>query len=340
MSHVPGHHEPATWLANAPAIDDVRAWIAASLPGHPAVSGPTTVLRAHAWGITARFAARAIPTAPQEDVVFKASFLPMEFPVAAPYRLLARCCPADVPELLAWADEPGRRWLLFRAFREPTAGNLAGISPVRDVAAAMARIQSLVAAMPPHALGSVPLGPVVPVGAVPAMLDRLIQTTEEHRGEPGLAPGVAARLASGRRRIDAWTRELDDGGWPTTIHHVDLHPFNAAIRPDGRALIYDWEEANLGFPFFSLDKLLLAAPERAAEAGVEAAVADVRGAYLDALPWGTRAEREWAFALAMRLSPIRFADADARFARALGWSAAEAVAPWVELALTRWGETS
>jgi len=111
------------------------------------------------------------------------------------------------------------------------------------------------------------------------------------------------------------------------------------LKSDGQVLIYDWEEADLGFPLFSLDKLLLAAedPERG---GSPAAAITVRDAYLEALPWKTREEKERAFDLGPLLSPIRYTYADKLFAEALGWKAAEPVATWVALALRRWDEAA
>jgi hypothetical protein len=155
--------------------------------------------------------------------------------------------------------------------------------------------------------------------------------------ELGMPEDVTKRLGTYQPRVRRWAAELERGQWPLSIHHVDLHANNAVLLPDGEVLIYDWEEADLGFPFFSLDKLLLAA-EDPKVGGSPATAAAVRDAYLDALPWGTREERARAFELALLLSPIRYAYADRLFARALGWNAAEPVATWVALALKRWDE--
>jgi aminoglycoside phosphotransferase (APT) family kinase protein len=115
--------------------------------------------------------------------------------------------------------------------------------------------------------------------------------------------------------VSKWAAELEDGGWPLSLDHVDLHPDNAMLRPDGRVLLLDWEEANLSVPFFSLDRLLDDAWERGGDAGA----AMLRGAYLDALPWGTRPARERALTLALRLAPLKHAYEGMRLADALGW---------------------
>ena len=128
---------------------------------------------------------------------------------------------------------------------------------------------------------------------------------------------------------------------------MDLLPHNAAVQPQGRVLLYNWEQAVLGCPFFSLDVLLAFALDHAenfigglelrGERGTEGAMA-LRDAYLDALPWKTRAARERAFALALCLSPIRYAWAEGRLASLFGqeeeW--AEDMAWWIMRALYRW----
>ena len=330
------------WPAHGPDPDSVRDWIHASLPGHPEVDGPILVYRAHEWGLTARFVLN--PDSAPAAVVFKASFLPPTFTASAPYRLLGHSCAGLVPELLAWTDEPGRRWMLFSAFDGSVMGSLEDPAVLPRIARTMARIQA--AAAQDGWLDGLPR---VPVARITEMYEELASkvrkryVAEWRASESDLLrelrmPGDAAeRWETYRPRVREWTIELEQGQWPLSIHHVDLHANNAVLKPDGEVLIYDWEEADIGFPFFSLDKLLLAA-EDAEVGGSPAAAAAVRDAYLETLPWKTRKERERAFELALLLSPIRYAYADRLFARAFGWNAAEAVATWVALALERWDE--
>ena len=58
-----------------------------------------------------------------------------------------------------------------------------------------------------------------------------------------LPPDIAERMEMYRPHVAAWARELDQGNWPLTIDHVDLHGENAVIQPGGSILIFDWEEA-------------------------------------------------------------------------------------------------
>src|SRR5215210_892984 len=288
---------PPLWPAHGPDLGDVRDWIRASLPGHPEVDGPILIYRAHQWGLTARFALNL--NSEPAAVVFKASFLPPTFTASAPYRLLGHSCANLVPELLAWTDEPRRRWMLFGAFNGSVMGSLENPSALPQIAQTMARIQAAAAAANNGWLDGLPR---VPVARITEMYDELASdmrnryvTEWQASGsnllrELGMPEDVTKRLGTYRPRVRRWAAELEWGQWPLSIHHVDLHANNAVLLPDGEVLIYDWEEADIGFPFFSLDKLLLAA-EDPKVGGSPATAAAVRDTYLDALPWGTREER-------------------------------------------------
>jgi hypothetical protein len=105
-----------------------------------------------------------------------------------------------------------------------------------------------------------------------------------------------AQLCAKRTAVASWTAELDGGPWPETVEHVDFGPHNATIEPDGRAVFFDREESVLSCPFFSVVQWVWR-PDSGSDA--------VREAYLDALPWGTRAQRERALVLAERLHLIK-----------------------------------
>lgn len=328
-----------TWPASLIDAADVRAWVADVLPGRPRVDGPIGVHRSNAWGCTARFAA-TLDSATTE-VVFKANFLPLSFTGSAVYELLGRCCPGDVPEILASVEEPGRRWELFAVFVGDTVGSLGALESMADVARTIARVQTAVAGCPGLDTANLP---ITPVERLPALYDELLTAIQvrflpavggdEHAFAlaHGLPRDAVHTLATMRPTVSRWADELAAGPWPLSTHHVDLHPNNAVRRPGGSTLIFDWEEADLGFPLFVLDKLLVEADRWWGPTGADA----VRAAYLDALPWGSNDERERAFDLAQLLSPIRFASADFRFADAMGWDPTEQIATWLALALRRW----
>lgn len=330
-------HDP-TWPA-ALDVTEVRAWIAEVLPGRPRVVGPVAIHRANAWGLTARFAATAGSLT--TEVVLKANSLPMSFTGAAAYQLLGLCCPGAVPKLLASVEEPGRRWELFGVFAGDIVGSIGELEPVVDVARTIASIQATVAACDGRDAADLPRTPVEQLSPMFDELMARVEGSARHAvGGQAQAPDQPDELsihewrtlAAARPAVAQWADELAARPWPLSIHHVDLHPNNAVRLPDGGTLIFDWEEADLGFPLFVLDKLLLEADRWWGEAGAAA----VRAAYLDALPWADRAERERAFDVALLLSPIRYAHADLRFADAMGWEPHRQIASWLRLAVRRW----
>lgn len=332
-----------TWPVGRLDAAAVREWIAAALPGRPMVTGPVEVYRANDYGVTARFTVESGALAGM-DMVLKANFLPMTFTAAAPYRLLSYCCCGDVPELLAEMEEPGRRWMLFRVFDGEPVKAMGSAESLRAMAATMGRIQARVAALPEMEKAHLPRLDVL---AIPRLFEQILQdmrdtymaiwsATSHGTSDVHLIPqDFAERLAGCQSRVSEWAEELKRGGWPDSIDHVDLHANNGVTQPDGHVLIFDWEEAVLGCPFFSIDKLLADAEE----AFPPSHVAEVRQAYLSALPWKTRVERERALDVALCLGPIRYAWEDKLFAEAVGWpatSVAEVTAWWLMRALGRW----
>jgi hypothetical protein len=345
---------------------EVRRWIAAVLPGQPEVVGPIQVMQAKEWGVTASFtavvAAASGRAAHGREVIFKAGALPLFAGAPRIAEMLSHCCPGLVPHVLAWEERGRQTWTLFAPFEGTLVAALHALEPLLTMARTLARIQTAVATLPNGELDGRPRSAVE---AIPGWLDEMIEDVRERQlgywqGEGreiaeqlALPSDVLDRLAAVRPRVAAWTVELLAGGWPESIDHVDLHWENAVVKPDGGILIFDWEEAALSCPFFSLDRLL----NDARELDLGAAAAwdghtggplytdselALRDAYLDALPWGTRAEREWAFELAMRLAPIKTAHEGLVFAQALGWrEGAPFVTAWaLARALSRWEENN
>lgn len=342
-----------TWPSALLDAQRVRAWIASAFPGDPTVEGPVQVYQAKEWGVTARFMvtwprprkpgrgqreparplghfsaprplmAETRPTQP-DSVVFKASLLPLFAHAPYVYSLLTRHCSGAAPELLAWTPRHSGAWMLFAPFAGVSVSVLPGLDPLLAMARALAAIQSAIASLPGSETTPIPR---VCACDFPAMFDAVLEDIRARslafwRGDGrelaeqfDLPDAVDERLARFRPRVTRWAAEMEAGDWPLSLDHVDLQPDNAVLQPNGRILLYDWEEANLSLPFFSLDRLLDDARERAGDEG-EAAL---RAAYLNALPWRTTSERERALTLALCLSPLKHAYEGMRFAEALGW---------------------
>lgn len=345
---------------------EVCCWIAAVLPGQPEVVGPIQVMQAKGWGVTASFAAVEAggpgETLRGREVVFKAGALPLFAGAPRIAAMLSRCCPDAVPHVLAWEERGPQTWTLFAPFEGTPVAALHTLEPLLETGRTLARIQTAVAALPRSELDGLQCNPAA---AVPGWLDEMIEDIRERQlgywagkgremAQQLALPGdVLERLAAVRPKVAAWMDELLAGGWPESIDHVDLHWENAVVKPDGGILICDWEEAVLSCPFFSLDRLLNDAREL--DLGEAAAWGGhmggplyteferaLRDAYLDALQWGSRAERERAFELAMRLAPIKTAHEGLVFGKALGWrEGAPFVTAWaLARALPRWEQSN
>lgn len=345
------------WPSTAIDAEEAQAWIASALPGQPRVLGPIEVLQAKEWGVTARFVAvTPDPSGPShasaDEVVFKASWLRLFAQAPEVYALLTRHCQGNVPDLLAAERRGDVTWTLFRAFDGPTVESLRQPEPLLDVARTLAHIQSTIADTPDAEKQALPRTALT---LMPMMFDAVLRDVRDRHtpfwqsveGQPlvqhfHLPTDSVAQMESYRPFISQWTDELHQANWPESIDHVDLHWENAIVQPDGRILIYDWEEAILSCPFFSLDRLLDDARELdgLGEAGDTPSPTELllRDAYLDTLPWQTRDRRERAFILALCLAPIKTAYEGILLAEALDWDEGMPnVTAWaLARALPRW----
>ncbi len=328
-------------------------WIRAALPGHPPIGPPIQKLGGSNGGFIARLTASRPGAA---DVIFKTNHLPQFRSSARLAAALSRHCPGDVPHILAWRELLGRADTLFRPFSGEEVTAKGSLQALCEMARTLARVQARVAALPAHEIAGLPR---LPLETVPGLLDKLIADIETRywtrfEADDGalmtrfaLPEDLLARLRRFRPKLDEWAAELAAGGWPESVDHVDFLPHNAVALPDGHVSLYDWEQAVISCPFFSLDVLLAFAQDYAlnfaegleilAERDTEGTAA-LRSAYLDALPWKTRAAQERAFDLALCLSPIRYAWAEGQLATQAGqedwW--AEDMAWWIMRALRRW----
>ena len=130
--------------------------------------------------------------------------------------------------------------------------------------------------------------------------------------EPGVSAAEYRRLRDLAPRIEELASELASYGVMETLNHGDLHDGNVFVG-DGGPRIFDWGDAHISHPFFSLRtvyvsvEISLDLEERAGE------LPELRDAYLE--PWARHHTREQlvaAFDLAQRLAPLN---------GALGWYA-------------------
>ncbi|MDO3705755.1 aminoglycoside phosphotransferase family protein [Micromonospora sp. C28SCA-DRY-2] len=242
----PAWYRPG-WFAAA------TGWLDAVLAGRGARrTGPVSQIR-H-W--TTSTVLRAPTT---EGAVFLKAALPHLVAEPRVIAELARTWPRAVPEVLAHSAEHG--WWLSADF---------GVQPpARDGAAALrllARVQAATAGRtgPLEAAGCPVLTLDDLADRVPA-LTRRAEVWDRAGTGPGGLTGVAMWLQDR-------CAELADLDLPATLTHGDLHPDNAADRPDG-PLLFDWSFARVSHPLFDLAGWLHQVPEPEARRQV--------GAYLD-----------------------------------------------------------
>ena len=279
------------WLAEA------HGWIERELARLGlGLSGPVEQPHVRPWSTVLR-----APT-PSGPVWLKAN-MPALAHEAAVLQVLARRRPDAVPRLLAVDRERG--WMLQAdggvRLRELLAGDpdparweqLLHLYAGLQIDAADDLEELLRARAPDRRLAVLP----AQYEALPGRVDAL--TGDERDRLRALAPHVAGLAA-----------ELEALGLPETIQHDDLHTGNAFVR-DGGYVVFDWGDACVSHPFFTLHVTLRVL---ARERGVEEGAAELdrfRDAYLE--PW-TRFRPH-----AELLPALEPADLLAGICRALTW---------------------
>ncbi len=268
------------WPNEHITLDAASRWIASACTGE--ISEPE-ILRSKQWGVTARFG----------SVVFKASFTPLFPQVINVHALLARIVPEGAPRLIASEMVDGQLWTLSEHLEGATAEEMGTIGALEATARELARVQAAVAKLDLSHL------PVFDVRRVPGIL------LEDDLSDQPVELVQWLRDAQPALQLDA--DALAD--LPLSLDHPDVNGSNAIIRDDGRAILLDWEEATVGCPLFSLDRLL-------DDAHGLSVVETVRDVYLDTLGAGGPEQVERA----MRLVPLKLACEFRAYARTLGWT--------------------
>jgi hypothetical protein len=267
-----------------------EAWIGEQLGAHGLEpGGPVEEVKIRPWSAVLRAPARG------GDVYFKAN-LPTLANEPELTRALHRICPEHVLDVLA--DDPGEGWMLQRD-GGPALGSVLNGS---DALPRLERMLGVYAAVQVDTVEHVDA--LIGAGAPDRRLSELRRLFER------LAGGEHAELLDLAGRVGELAAELDAFGLPAAIDHSDLHAGNV-LAPGGRLVIYDWHEAAVTHPFFSM---VVAARSMEANHAVEPGGAAYRrlcDAYLE--PWagyGSSGELRAALDLALRLGPLT---------RALAW---------------------
>lgn len=239
------------------------------------------ILQTKSWGVTARF----------DSVVFKASFVSLYPQASQVQRVLEQVAPDAVPRLLAVTERGGQLWSTFENVPGQTAEAVGSATVLSDVAKQLARVQR---------------------AATMAKLE----------GIPSFSPYdipeiLADDVSDQPDELSAWLREsisqLKELAAtllfiPFSLDHPDMNWSNAIVRANGSIVLIDWEEATVGCPLFSLDRLL----SDARDTGCEAQVADAYQLEYQ----GITSEM---LVNASILAPLKLAIEARAFARGLAW---------------------
>ncbi|MGZ0149545.1 phosphotransferase [Kribbella sp. WER1] len=210
---------------------------------------------------------------------------------------LARWVPGHV--LTPYAVDAARGWSLMPSGGELLRSLPAGTREWTDVLTQYAEFQRTLVGRVDDLLR---LGvPDARVLALPGIFDAAV--AECVGGED------ARRLREFRPRLVGWCEELRAIGVPDSLDHADLHDGQILVGA-GRYTFFDWGDANVGHPFFSL----LVTLDRAAELHGPEVVTRLEDAYLEVWTGDghTIAELRRAAELARRLSQLTRAGSWAR----------------------------
>ncbi|MFC2106093.1 phosphotransferase family protein [Candidatus Bipolaricaulota bacterium] len=271
-------NEQLTWPDEHIDLAAASQWVASA--SGLKVSAPE-ILQLKRWGVTARF----------DSVVLKASFTPLFPQVTEIHALLDQIVPEGAPRLIAGEMVDGQLWTLFEHIQGATAEEVGTPEALEATARELARVQAAVARL------DLTRVPAFDVRRVPSIL------LEDGLSDQPVELVQWLRDAQPALQLDA--DALADV--PPSLDHPDVNGSNAIILDDGRVILLDWEEATVGCPLFSLDRLLSDALELSA---VEA----VTSAYLDTF---SACESE-QLDRAMRLVPLKLAHEFRAYARSLG----------------------
>ncbi len=238
------------------------------------------------------------------NLYFKAT-LPGLAQEAALTHFLALHWPNLIPRILAIDHQLG--WLLMEdggvKLRE-LMGTEAGLRHWARVLPAYAGLQVEVS---DHCGNLLSLGvPDRRLAALPGLFAELMAgaNLEEYQRQGLLEPGQARRLREGGKYLSDICSAVSAYGLPETLDHGDFHDGNIFYR-GGRHVFFDWGDASLTHPFFSLRTVAVSLGYRPGLAPDAPRHLQLRARYLERWRrYGSEGKLEECAALAQRIAPI------------------------------------
>jgi hypothetical protein len=145
------------------------------------------------------------------------------------------------------------------------------------------------------------------LASLPAQYEELLSdpTALSLGQEDGLTESEYAHLRKLTRRLTSLCERLAEYGIPETLQHDDLHDGNIFVRGDGRYTLFDWGDACVSHPFFSLLVTLNSIADRLGWADDAPELAPIRDAYLESWEeFGSREDLNEAVRLARTLGMV------------------------------------
>jgi hypothetical protein len=232
--------------ASLPA-EAASAWVA-SMAGQAATN--PEVLQVKRWGVTARFG----------SVILKVSFVPLFPQVASVHSALRHAMPEAAPTLLACEMRDGKLWTLFEHVAGPTVEQLGTANALVATARKLGEVQARVKQSDCAGIAQFDLKLIA---------KRLLEDVKDQPAE----------LVEWLRRFQPQAEHLANelATVPYSLDHPDVNSSNAIVADsNGQIVLLDWEEATVGCPLLSMDRLLGDAEELAC-------AEEVTASYLHAL---------------------------------------------------------
>ncbi len=252
-------------IANRPWLDSVPDFIRRAIPSAKSVRGPTVVHALYDDSPDQRATLRYEVGDPNHrEVVVKVNHFSFLSGSAAAHRLVHRCSPANVPEVITSEETGTGSMILLATFEGSPFDSASRPAPLRGMASTLARIQVDCTAESDSEAGLTTIEPA----DLPRMFEECFENIQAHYpvwqtddGKLEKAMGFPAadvlnRLSNLRPNVGRWVQLLEESEIALSIEHGDCHSGNAILRSDGTVLIFDWENACISHPFLSAEKLL------------------------------------------------------------------------------------
>ncbi|WP_226577450.1 phosphotransferase [Halobacillus litoralis] len=327
------------WKEDLVKAKEAKQWLSSNIPGVTSVEGPVQVFRSNDWGMTALF--KVVKAGETKEVVLKVGFLPLFKTSPSIYEALESLHSKHVLSYIKGEVKGSQTWLLFEKFEGKQVRELNNPDLIYEMAGTMARLQSEFEKLDEPLKKGIPvydyqeLKHTLKTYIIKAMnefapvwkSDSLQLHKQFHLSLEDLEeisnPNHLMKMIELTQEI---CDELSIMDAPLSIYHIDFHTNNAVVTKEQEIMLYDFEEAVISNPFFSLDKLLNEVTKYEVESDEEyiyiqwtPAQRELRNAYLKECNHSSELLKLKMFDLAMMVSPLFYGYLGQFFLKQVGW---------------------